>query len=144
MRSLVDLTAALQRAWIDVGGDQTPTQFPGMPLDATRLPAWFEFWVTQIDQPPQRVGGMETLTVLLDLHCFSRRAEKRHVMAMADRVRQVFSQRVLPVSGEEASLQEGVIRLREAAIRDLTRETGKEPTLPIQHLVVSFTGRVEF
>jgi len=144
MISLVDLTAVLQRAWMEAAGEQVPTQFPGVPLDATRLAAWFEFWITQVEQPLQRVPGTEVRMVLLDIHCFSRRPEKRQVMAMADRVCTVFAHQAFPLSPDGAALLSGgAIRLREAAVRDLTRETGHEPKLPIQHLVVSLTGRAE-
>lgn len=144
MITLVNLTAALQLAWNEAEGERTPTQFPGMSLDATHLSDWYEFWITQIEQPPQREPGVETLTVLLDLHCFSRRGDKRHVMEMGDRVRQVYSRRALPfVAGTDGAVREGIIRLREAEVRDLTRETSGVISLPLQHLVVSCAGRVE-
>jgi len=144
MISLYDLTAVLQTVWSAAEGGTVPTQFPGMPLDATRLAHWYEFWITQASQTPERHPGASGLMVLVDVHCFCRGIEKRRIMTMADVVRQTFAHQIFPLSGEQIPpYLQRALRIREAVLRDLTRESNPEPKLPLQHLVVSFRGYAE-
>ncbi|WP_437225294.1 hypothetical protein SH661x_004002 [Planctomicrobium sp. SH661] len=144
MISLAQLTAVLQNAWQNSIVLDTPTQFPGVPLDAAQLSSWFEFWVTQSYQPPQRDPGLESMELMIDVHCYSRGAEKRHVFTMVDSVRTVLAHQTFPLStGDDADLTQGVLRIREATVRDLTRELDSQPRLPLQHIVVSFAGAAE-
>jgi hypothetical protein len=144
MFSLADFTAVLQSDWDSLSSDDAPTQFPGMPLDATRLSRWYEFWITQVSQPPARRGRQDQLQFLIDVHCYSRSMDKRQVMKMADRVRTHLVHRVLPMEACDSSeTPASIIRLYESTVRDLTRESQGEPRLPLQHIVVSLIGTVD-
>jgi len=141
MISLLDVTTVLQKAWVLAGPERVPTQFPGTTLTATQLRSWFEFWVTQADEPPQRVPVLASMSLLIDVHCFSREPQKRMVFAMANQVREALSQQVLPFDPDDPAA--GSIRIREAVVRDLTRESITEPHFPLQHVVVSLSAFAE-
>lgn len=144
MISLADFTGVLQSDWDSLSSDDAPTQFPGVPLDATRLSRWYEFWITQVSQPSMRRSGREHLQFLVDVHCYSRSTDKRQVMKMADRVRTHLVHRVYPTGTEESSdMAVSMVRLYESTVRDLTRELLDEPRLPVQHMVVSLIGAAE-
>jgi len=144
MISYVDVTSVLQKCWDSAREEEVPTQFPGTPLDATRLSCWYEFWITQISHPPRRSSGLETLELVVDVHCYSRQSHKRQVFMMADHVQTILSQCVLSLSLEAGEARAaGVLRLREAVVRDLTRETIREAQLQLQHVVVSLPGTAE-
>ncbi len=144
MISLADLTADVQQYWQAALGGQIPTQFPGVPLDATGLPAWMEFWLTQGREPARRQHAADELIVLLDVHCFSRRTDKRAVFRMADSCRSNLAQQLIPLRRlETPDATAGYLRLFEATTRDLTRDAQQLPRLPLQHVVVSLAGRVE-
>jgi len=145
MISYVDVTSVLQKCWDSAREEDVPTQFPGTPLDATRLSCWYEFWVTQISHSPLRPSGLEILELVVDVHCYSRQSHKRQVFAMADHVQSVLSQCVLslPLVAGGTLAARGVLRLREAVVRDLTRETIRDAHLQLQHVVVSLPGIAE-
>ncbi|SFH68484.1 hypothetical protein [Planctomicrobium piriforme] len=139
MIALTALTATLQQYWAESGPAGIPTQFPGTTLDASGLKGWMEFWLTQGFEPPHRVRTGDVLLVLIDVHCFSRQTEKRAVFEMADGVRSALAQRVIPLGAGQG----GSLRIQEAVCRDLTREFPADPRLPLQHVVVSLSGRAE-
>ncbi|WP_437186942.1 hypothetical protein SH668x_000313 [Planctomicrobium sp. SH668] len=144
MISHFELNSVLQKVWSASISPEIPTQYPGTSLDANSLLDWYEFWVTHSHQLPHSRTGVDFVELLIDVHCYSRRNEKRHVYAMADDACNALSGQSFPISlAETATTSTVAIRLREAVVRDLTREMKTDPKLPRQHLVVSFSARVE-
>jgi hypothetical protein len=137
-----NLVAALQQTWLSACPMDIPTQFPGTTLDVAGTGCWCEFWVTQAAEAAPQRSGQQTMLLFLDVHCFSRTPETFSILDLADRVRQAFSQQILAISSAEGSVS-GHLRLYEAVLRDLTRESTAIPRLPLQHVVVSLNGRWE-
>lgn len=143
MISLSDVVANLQKYWAEVSPSETPTFFPGSPLDANGLDTWIEFWITQSHESPYR-NGHQPLSVLIDVHCFSNAKNLRAVWKLADDVRLQLSQKLLEIHPPESSeLVTGYLRLNEAICRDLTRDSVPVRTHLLQHVVVSLQGRVD-
>lgn len=140
---LTALTADLQSYWNRETQDLAPTQYPGQSCEAGEWPRWFEFWMTEVAAPAHRAGHASRAVVWVDIHCFARGADLRAAERLADRARERLSRRVLTFPGSGAA-GDTVLRLREAVIRDLGRETPGERRLPLRRLLVSCSGRVEY
>lgn len=144
MISIADISIAVQSHWHSTSPQNIPTQFPGVPLDANRLNAWIEFWLTQGVEPVQRSRGPAEILVLIDVHCFSRQSDKGAVFQLADQVRTSLSQQLIPVPvASNSELPPAQLRIYEAVTRDLTRESQPNPRSTPQHLVVSLHGRAK-
>lgn len=144
MIQLADLTAELQKFWSAASPVDVTTQFPGVLLDATQLDQWYEFWLTHVEGRPGGASQGEMLTLLIDVHCFSRQPEKRKVFELADAVRRALSQQTLSLRSTADPAQTiGTLRLYEATIRDLSRESPGEPGWPLQHVLVTLAARAE-
>lgn len=144
MPTVTEIIATLQRHWATQNTDEAPTQFPGAPLDAAQLTSWYEFWTTELHEHPSREAHPHRIALVVDVHCFSRRHNKRHILEMADRVRGQLARRNLPVSSPHApETRTGLIRIREPVIRDLTRDDPLQRQLPLQHVVVSLQAIAE-
>lgn len=144
MLTLCDIIATLQRHWSAEAPGDIPTRFPGVLLDASQLPAWIEFWTTELREQPYRESHPNSLWLVVDVHCFSRDRNKRRVTALADVVRNVLSHGDVPISSaDDPDLRIGLIRFREPVVRDLTREDPQHHPLPLQHAVVSLRAVAE-
>ncbi|MCA8997253.1 MAG: hypothetical protein KDA80_09705 [Planctomycetaceae bacterium] len=143
MLHVTDITACLQQLVGSQAPAEVPVQFPGVPLDASRLESWCEFWLTTVDDLVHRSRSTDTLFVLVDIHCFSRSSDKRAAFAIADQFREALNHLTHPLHSSQSQNQVGMLRFREATLRDMTRMADSEPRLPVQHLIVSTTGVAE-
>lgn len=144
MLLLSDVVCELQRFWAGAAPAGTATQFPGVPLDAAELECWYEFWVSQLDEPPHRTAGKERRSLVIDLHCFARGRDKRRAAGLADAAQTALAHTELPVrpaGSQEAPV--GWLRLRECQLRDLTRESTAVAQLPLQHVMASIAAVLE-
>ncbi len=86
----------------------------------------------------------DRLSLLLDVHCFSRQSDKRAVFSLADEVRARLTGKTLEIRAIAGTPgQIGFVRLQEATCRDLSRDSHPDPRLPLQHLVISVSGQAE-
>ncbi|WP_437206448.1 hypothetical protein [Planctomicrobium sp. SH664] len=144
MLSITLISRELQKFWAASAPAGVPTQFPGVPLIAAGLDCWYEFWITAAEEEPQRVPGATTMRLLVDVHCFSRSANKLRVMELVDQIREGLCQQKFPLlTGDTPPLTAGFLRLRESQLRDLSREKEGDSRLTLQHLVVSLTAVAE-
>ncbi|WP_437194552.1 hypothetical protein [Planctomicrobium sp. SH527] len=143
MIALSDVIADLQKYWVEVSPSEIPTLFPGTPLDVNELESWIEFWVTQSYEPPHR-STQRPISIMIDVHCFSKAKNRRTVWKLADDVRLQLSRMLLEIhSQEDQETATGYLRLNEAVCRDLTRDSEPNRTHLLQHVVVSIQGHVD-
>jgi hypothetical protein len=113
--------------------------WPGVQLDTEALSEWIEIWCDAVDGLPQREQLMERREVSVTAHVFVRPSpQTARVFELAEAVRGVFSGRTIPVASEAGVA--GVIRLREADMRELTRMHAEEQRRPLRHVVVLIRG----
>lgn len=120
--------------------------WPGMTLDTDGLSEWVEVWCDAVDGLAQRDRPPEQRDVTATVHVFVRPSSNTaRVQAVAELVRGAFSGRVIAVQDGSTSPAEkiGVLRTREADVRDLTRLHAEEQRRPLRHVVVLVRGVVQ-
>ena len=135
MISIEQTRAAVEQLWAAGMGD-VPTAFAGAPLAAEELPRWCELWVTRDRMTPRR--GVERADVTVSVHVFVREeANARAAEALADRAVAALERRGV------ATTAGGCVRLREAELRDLTRDRAEDGGPLLRHLVLTVPGMAE-
>lgn len=142
MISISRVISQLEQFWKEAAPAGVAIQFGGAPLDASGLEAWYEFWVSEAIAIPSRQPASDRRSLLIDVHCFARGRNRRKVAELADAAQQSLAHAELPLLGE-GDERCGWVRLREAQIRELTRETGSPALPPLQHVAVSIQAVVE-
>jgi len=120
--------------------------WPGGQLETDALAEWIEVGCDAVDGVVQRESPPEQREVAITVHVFVRSSnDTARVHALAEQVRAAFSGRVIAVmdsSGSPAT-KVGVLRTREADVRDLTRMYAEEQRRPLRHSVVLIRGTVQ-
>jgi hypothetical protein len=120
--------------------------WPGRQLDTESIGEWIELWcddalgVVQRDQPPER------REIALTVHVFVRPSNQTtRVHELAETTRRAFHARTISIiePGDEDGGIVGVIRFREADVRDLTRLHAEVERRPLHHLVVTVRGTAQ-
>lgn len=139
------LVRSVQVSWRDEFS-AAPTIYPGMQLETAAVPAWVELWVDAQDEFVRRDGSPDQQAVWVSVHCFSRDAQAAtRVQGLADAARNVISRRMIDVRDYSLSGEPliGRLRMREAEVRDLTRDEGTDTRGVLRHIVLTSRGRLE-
>lgn len=133
-----DIIYSLQKYWDSSSPEGGIVTYPGAEIDVSAQSEWIEFWVSQIHGFPHRRQSPESFSFLVDLHFFSRTANKRLVLSRIDAARVAFQATSIVVNSVEApSTQVGQLRFREPVIRDFTRNETTGHQTALQHFVMS-------
>lgn len=115
--------------------------FPGMRMEAESLPEWTEVWLGEGAERPAR-SGADLLDVQVTVHVFARTgADAGRLNVLVDGVRARLRQAVVALPGTETT--EAILRLREPAVRELTRRDRERGSGHLRHAVVTCAGVIQ-
>ncbi len=134
-----DITASLQKFWSTNGPQDVLTLFSGATLDVSQKDSWMEFWIGQLKESPKRPDAPYQIELLVDVHLFSRKSNKRSINELADRTRATFQSTSIPVYASASPETEvGTVRFSEPIARDLSRSIELGTVNTQQHQLLSY------
>ena len=137
-----DIVRSVQRHW-DVEFSGGATLYPGQQADVSALDEWTELTVEVWREEVRRDVSPDELLVAATVHCFGRHPQRPgRARLLADAARDALHRQLIAIHDFMTSdLEEiGVVRTREAELRDLTRVHAAETRGWLQHLVVTVMG----
>ena len=141
-----NLLRSLYRFWGETFPTTWPTIYPGVQAEASEWSTWVELAVPVWEPQPRRQTGMALSRFRLEVHCFCRGGTGNALSReLVDAVQKC-------VNGSGFVIRDfhfvelpaiGFARLQEADVRDLSRFERTPSARPLQHLLVSVTGRAQ-
>jgi hypothetical protein len=123
----------------------TPTHFPGVPLDTTQLSEWIELWVDAWSHQTRRATQAESIELTITAHVFVKASTNlARVHSLAQSIRTALEHQSIPLRDPVTSGHPlvGYAIPKEPEIRDLTRIL--QLTTPhLHHLVLTFPATAQ-
>lgn len=139
--NITDIVASLQKYWTAHGPQEVTTMFSGTSLDVSADSTWMEFWLSQIQEIAQRSGSPQQISLLIDVHLFSRDTNKRAINTLVDETISILRSPAIPIhSSSDPTLEVGQLRCHEPTIRDFSRTPSEGTQSSTQHLVLSLNA----
>ncbi len=116
---------------------------PGLQQDASRWDCWVELTFPWVREHPGRQGGLQTLEVLADTHCFAVRNEDwGRIQRVVEAARESLAGRTVVVRESVAAALPaiGYVKFGDAEVRDLTRLERHVGGRALFHFLVSVRG----
>jgi len=120
--------------------------WPGRQLDTESIGEWSELWCDDALGVVQREHSPERREITVTAHVFVRPSNQTtRVHELAEAARRAFHDRTISIvePGDDDGAIVGVIRFREADVRDLTRLHAEVERRPLHHLVVMVRGTAQ-
>lgn len=136
------IAAAVFERWRDALASDAPTIYPGLHVDTSAWPEWFELWLDSWSPRRQRSVAPELTNLLVTAHCFVRPAtDAGRVLQLAAAAQQALNRQTLAIADPAArEVVVGYAKFTEADVRDVTRLEADAGRHGLQHHVVTWHG----